>query len=232
MKRILILLIINLLFLHFLFAQDNSRISTFFNDTLKGKWLLQKSCYKSFCDTVGKNTEYVIFTSITPQGFVKFSTNGSWCTSKGDSAKLFLHFSNSWKIDDFLFFDFEKTEIGIQFENFDKLFLITIDGGGASKEYNRDKSFSDFQNVKSEPIKIFPNPFVDKFTLSCDMPNPTNRVSLVIYSTTGALLKKIEIPENGQSTKIISLEDLNKGIYLGVLTLDNKEVKNIKLIKE
>lgn len=63
MKRILIILVGNLLFLHFLFAQENSRISTFFNDTLKGKWILETNCiYEAqYCDTIGKGSEYVIF---------------------------------------------------------------------------------------------------------------------------------------------------------------------------
>ena len=232
MKRILIILVVNLLFSHFLFAQENSRINTFFNDTLKGTWVLQQSCYRLFCDTIGKGIEYVTFTSLTPQDYVKFITNGSWCTSKGDSAKLYLINNEFWKIDDFLFFDFEKTEIGIQFESYDKLFLVSVNAGGASKEYNRDKFFSDIKNVKSELIKIYPNPFVDKIYVSFDMPNSTNRVSLVIYTATGELLKKIEIPENEQSSKTIFLEDLNTGIYFGVVSLNDRWINNIKLIKK
>lgn len=220
------------MFSHYIYSQENSRAYTFFNDSLKGKWVLQQSCYHAFCDTTSKDTEYVIFTSLSSQDYVKFNTNGSWCTSKGDSAKIFLHLGHYWNMDDFLFFDYEKTVLSIEFENLDKLVLKTVDGGGASKEYIRDKSFSDIQNIKSEPIKIYPNPFVDKINVSCDMPNSTNRVSLVIYTATGALLKKIEIPEIGQSSKTIFLEDLNKGIYFGVISLNDKWIKNIKLIKK
>lgn len=232
MKRILIIIFLNLLFSHFLFTQENSRISTFFNDTLKGKWILQKNFYFELNDTIGKNTEYLIFSSISPQNYIKFNTNGSWCTSKGDSAKLYLKFNEFWKIDDFLFYDFGDSEIDPIIENLDELTLLKCCEPFFGKVYKRDKSYSDIQNIKSEPIKIYPNPFVDKINVSCDIPNSTNRVSLVIYSTTGALLKKIEIAENGQSTKTISLEDLNTGIYFGVVSLNDKWINNTKLIKK
>jgi hypothetical protein len=219
------------MFSHYIYSQENSRAYTFFNDSLKGKWILQNSCFVENCETLGKNTEYVIFTEITPQDYVKFETNGSWCTSKGDSAKLFLHFSNSWKIDDFLFFDYEKTEIGIQFE-FNKLFLITIAGGGRSKSYIRDKYNSVNQTINSESIKIYPNPFIDQINISYDTPNSTGKVLLNLYSATGLLLRKVEIAENGQSIKRISLEDLNTGIYFGVVSLNDKWINNLKLIKK
>lgn len=219
------------MFSHYIYSQGNSRAYTFFNDSLKGKWILQNSCIVENCDTLGKNTEYIIFTEITPQDFVKFETNGSWCTSKGDSAKLFLHFSNSWKIDDFLFFDYEKTEIGIQFE-FNKLFLITIAGGGRSKSYIRDNYNYVNQTINSESIKIYPNPFVDKINLSCDLLNSSYKISLAIYTATGALLKMIDFEENGIFTKTISMGDLNAGIYCGVVSQFDKWVYNIKLIKK
>lgn len=231
MKKIIIITFYFVMFTHYIYSQENSRAYTFFNDSLKGKWILQNSCFIENCDTLGKNSEYVIFTEITPKDYVKFETNGSWCTSKGDSAKLYLISNEFWKIDDFLFFDYEKTEIGIQFE-FDKLFLITIAGGGRSKSYIRDKYNYVNQTINSESIKIYPNPFVDQINISYDTTNSTGKVLINLYSATGLLLRKFEIAENGQPMKTISLKDLNTGIYFGVVSLNDRWIKNIKLIKK
>ena len=233
MKRILIILVGNLLFLHFLFAQENSRISTFFNDTLKGKWILETNCiYEAqYCDTIGKGSEYVIFSSVNTQNFVKFSTNGFWNNEYGDSTKLYLPLQTvigiSWAVDDFLSNIYPRTKLCIQNQGLDDLTLLVNNLMGIAKSYKRDKSYSEIQNTMIEPVTIYPNPFVDKINVSCDIPNSINRVSLVIYSTTGALQKKIEITENGRLSKTISLVDLNKGIYLGVVSLNDKSIYNI-----
>jgi hypothetical protein len=238
MKRILIILVVNLLFSHFLFAQENSRISKFFNDTLKGKWILQTNCiYEAqHCDTIGRGTEYLIFSSINSQNFVKFITNGYWNNEYGDSTKLHLPMQTvigmSWAVDDFLSNIYPRTKLCIQNQGVNDLTLLVNNLMGIAKSYIRVKSYLGIQNIINEPITIYPNPFIDKINVTYNTANSTNIVSLNIYSTTGLLLKKIKIAENGQSTKTISLEDLNKGIYLGVVTLNNKGINNIKLIKE
>lgn len=238
MKRTLILLVVNLLFSHFFFAQENSRISKFFNDTLKGKWILHTNCiYEAqHCDTIGRGTEYLIFSSISSQNFVKFITNGYWNNEYGDSTKLHLPMQTvigmSWVVDDFLSNIYPRTKLCIQNQGVNDLTLLVNNLMGIAKSYIRDKSYLGIQNIINEPITIYPNPFIDKINVTYNAPNSTNKVSINIYSATGLLLKKIEIAENGQSTKTISLEDLNKGIYLGVVTLNNKGINNIKLIKE
>lgn len=234
----IILIITNLLFSFSIFAQENDRIHTFFNDTLKGKWILQDRCYVENCDTIGRNIEYLIFKSITPHNYVKFNTNGSWCTSKGDSAKLYLINNEFWRIDDFLFFDFEFTEIGIKFEKYnffdksEKLILISTTAGGALKTYIKDEYYSGIHSVINKSIKCFPNPFVDKINFTYNTPNSTDRIFINIFSSTGQLLRKIEITENGQSTKTIYLDDIKKGIYLGVVTINNMYFSKTKLVKE
>ncbi len=238
MKRILIILVVNLLFSHFLFAQENSRITTFFNDTLKGKWILECNCLLEYqtCDSTVKGIEYIIFNSINSQDFVKVVTNGAWSFENGDSAKLYLPqktiFGETWVMDDYIFYPYINNKICVINENIDKLFLATNSFIGFAKSYKRDKSYLGIQHIINEPITIYPNPFIDKINISCGIPNSTNRVSINIYSATGALLKKIEIAENGHSTKTISLEDLNKGIYFGVVSLNDKWIYNIKLIKK
>jgi len=236
MKRILIVLVSNLLFSHFLFAQENSRINSFFNDTLKGKWILESNCLLEYqrCDSIGKGIEYIIFNSINSQGFVKVVTNGSWSFENGDSTKLYLPektiFGETWVMDDYIFYSYNK--ICVINENIDKLFLSTNSFIGFAKSYIRDKSYLGLQSKINIPITIYPNPFIDKINVSYDIPNSTNRVLINIYSSTGLLLKKIEIAENGQFKKTISLEDLNKGIYFGVVSLNDKWINNIKLIKK
>ncbi len=86
--------------------------------------------------------------------------------------------------------------------------------------------------VSFNQLKCFPNPFIDQINITYNTPNSTGKVLLNLYSATGLLLRKIEIAENGQFSKTISLEDLNKGIYFGVISLNGNWVDNIKLIKE
>ena len=90
-----------------------------------------------------------------------------------------------------------------------------------------------YQNAQNQiALSISPNPFVDIINVSYNSPNSTDRLALNLYSTTGLLSKRIEIKENGQSTKTISLEDINKGIYYGVVFLNDKWINSIKLIKK
>jgi hypothetical protein len=236
MKRILIVLVFNLLFSHFLFAQENSRINSFFNDTLKGKWILESNCLLEYqrCDSIGKGIEYIIFNSINSQGFVKVVTNGSWSFENGDSTKLYLPektiFGETWVMDDYIFYSYNK--ICVINENIDKLFLSTNSFIGKAKSYIRDKSYSGIHNVINEPVTIYPNPFVDNISLSYEIPNSIKEAAFKLYSVTGQLLKSIEIAERGQITKAFNLKELNSGIYIGVVTFNNKAIKAIRLFKE
>jgi hypothetical protein len=238
MKRIIIILVVNLLFSHFLFAQENSRISTFFNDTLKGKWILQTNCiYEAqHCDTIGRGTEYLIFSSINSQNFVKFSTNGYWNNEYGDSTKLYLPMQTvigiSWAVDDFLSNIYPRTKLCIQNQGFDDLTLLVNNLMGIAKSYKRDKSYLGIQHIINEPITIYPNPFIDNISLSYEIPNSIKGAAFKLYAVTGQLLKSIEIAERGQITKAFNLKELNSGIYIGVVTFNNKAIKAIRLFKE
>jgi hypothetical protein len=81
-------------------------------------------------------------------------------------------------------------------------------------------------------LKCFPNPFIDNITLSYEIPNSIKGAAFNLYSVTGQLLKSIEITERGQFTKTFNLKELNSGIYIGVVTFNNKAIKAIRLFKE
>ncbi|MFB5622763.1 MAG: T9SS type A sorting domain-containing protein [Nitrosarchaeum sp.] len=232
MKLINILFILNVLSIQLSFSQDISRENKYFNDTLKGKWILQKKCNSINCDTVVKNEEYLIFKSISSENYVKFETNGSWCTSKGDSARLYLKFGYYWKIEDFLIIDLPESELSIVKESFDELTLHTIQAGGASNSYIRDKTYTNIQNIKSKLIRFYPNPFVDNLNFSYSSSVLNESISVCIYSSSGLLVKKIDNLKNELSTYTLYLNDLKKGLYFGVLIIDGESINCIRLIKE
>lgn len=238
MKNIIIIISLNLLFSHVIFSQENSRITTFFNDSLSGKWVLLQNCVSEaqYCDTIGKGTEYLIFSSITPQEFVKFSTNGKWNTPFGDSTKLYLPketiIGTTWTMDDFLFSKDPGDLVCLEFNSSDYLTIITNNFLGVGKSFKRDKSYLSTPEVLNNSIAIFPNPFIDNITFSFEIPYSIKGATFNLYSVTGQLLKSIEIPERGQITKAFNLKELNSGIYIGVVTFNNKAIKAIRLFKE
>ena len=68
-------------------------------------------------------------------------------------------------------------------------------------------------------ILVSPNPFDSYFRINIGMP-----IEYALYDSFGKLLKQ-------GKEKEVNTTSLSKGIYLLRLTIDNKEVKTIKLVK-
>jgi Secretion system C-terminal sorting domain len=238
MKKILIILFVNLLFSHFLFSQGNNRINTFFNDTLKGKWILQTNCiYEAqHCDTIGKGTEYLIFSSISSQNFVKFSTNGYWNNEYGDSTELYLPMKVvigiSWTVDDFLSNIYPRTKLCIQNQDHDNLTLLINNLMGVAKSYIRDKSYTNIYNVISDLVTIYPNPVKSSFILEGEIPESAQKVLVDIVSTDGRLLLSKVLSERGNIKKQIDMPAVHAGMYFVLLHYDGQIKACLKICKE
>ena len=83
-----------------------------------------------------------------------------------------------------------------------------------------------FANFKDD-IKIYPNPFSTSTTIEFENENNEKHI-LVIYNSTGALVRKIENIVKG--SVIIERENLKSGLYFFQLMNNHKRIGEGKLI--
>jgi len=76
-------------------------------------------------------------------------------------------------------------------------------------------------------IKVYPNPIADKIYVC--MNDFSRSYSFELLDAKGETIKKTELNTN---SNIINLEKLNRGVYFYRLTMDNKQIKSGKIIKE
>lgn len=87
---------------------------------------------------------------------------------------------------------------------------------------------TDINDLSELPeIKVYPNPIADKIYVC--MNDFSRSYSFELLDPKGETIKKTELNTN---SNIISLENLNSGIYFYRLTMDNKQIKSGKIIKE
>lgn len=75
-------------------------------------------------------------------------------------------------------------------------------------------------------IKVYPNPIADKIYVYLN--DFSRSYSFELLDAKGETIKKTELKTN---SNIISLKNLNRGIYLYRLTMENKQIKSGKIIK-
>lgn len=85
---------------------------------------------------------------------------------------------------------------------------------------------SDFDAIQLE-MKVYPNPAEDELQLKISDSNLTN-LTYQLFDING---KNIVSQKINQAETIISLKKFNKGVYFLVVLMQNKQLKNFKIIK-
>jgi hypothetical protein len=96
----------------------------------------------------------------------------------------------------------------------------------------------DNNNIVSDfKVTNYPNPFNNSTRIAITLPKNTNG-TLSIYNIQGSLVKEYSITNNGKNDYEVVWDGLNdyrrevsSGIYLGILQLDNPNIKNSKIAK-
>jgi D-alanyl-D-alanine carboxypeptidase len=105
------------------------------------------------------------------------------------------------------------------------------------KVYNKYPNLvenKDFFENKTE-MKVFPNPFSDKTTVSIHLKQPVSELQLTVTNILGekiSVLKKYDLSAEVQEINFDNEVHLNKGLYLLTLHLDGKAVKTVKVLKQ
>jgi hypothetical protein len=76
-----------------------------------------------------------------------------------------------------------------------------------------------------------PNPFTDKTTIECFIPQNVNDARLLVFNTQSALVKSYAIRDRNETTVDIADSELNAGIYIYSLIIDNKVVDSKRMIR-
>ncbi|GEM_PF-4509617 len=93
-------------------------------------------------------------------------------------------------------------------------------------------SWEGLQNLKTDIIRISPNPFISTISLALDIPSSISDVSFNLSSSDGLLVKKIPISGKGKLSITIDVSNLPKAVYFGIILFGNEIKSFSKLIKE
>ncbi len=109
------------------------------------------------------------------------------------------------------------------FDDGDKLKVTSADGR-IVVWYDLDFHVTSADMIYSNSIKIYPNPTVGKLNVSGI--EPGHRIQ--IYAATGALIKEVKAQGN---LEILSLEDIPSGMFLIIISNNNRMLGRYKAIK-
>jgi hypothetical protein len=108
-----------------------------------------------------------------------------------------------------------------------------IDELKASKNMLKSATITGTDNTLNSTAILYqnnPNPFTEKTTINCFIPENSNDARLLIFDMQGTLVKTFEIPERNQTAITISGTELRPGMYIYSLVLDNKEIDSKRMI--
>jgi hypothetical protein len=112
--------------------------------------------------------------------------------------------------------------------------LISADSGLVSEIMNykvkNDSKVTDtdiYENIDNQEISIYPNPAIGGCFIHAADTEP-GVIQLLIYGTTGQILRKTIISVTGNSDYFVDLNDLAAGIYM-VQVRNNRGVKTMKI---
>ncbi len=75
-----------------------------------------------------------------------------------------------------------------------------------------------------------PNPFSERTVINCFIPKSSNNARLLIFNTQGTLVKTCLISGRNQTSVTIAGSELNAGVYIYSLIIDNKEIDSKRMI--
>ena len=85
-------------------------------------------------------------------------------------------------------------------------------------------------SLKAEMDQNSPNPFKEKASIGCFIPETVMKAELLIFNMQGVLMKTFEISGRNQTEVIISGAEFNPGMYIYSLVLDNREIDSKRMI--
>jgi len=75
-----------------------------------------------------------------------------------------------------------------------------------------------------------PNPFKESTTINYYLDNKTTQASIFIFDMQGTLLKSFDISNQGKGSIVVSAGELNAGMYMYSLVVDDKEIDTKRMI--
>ena len=76
----------------------------------------------------------------------------------------------------------------------------------------------------------YPNPFSNTTSLQINIPETVNDAYIYIYDLSGKQIKQIKIADRGKTSITLSANDLNAGMYIYSLIVDNKFINSKRMI--
>ena len=91
------------------------------------------------------------------------------------------------------------------------------------------------QNFGSAIARIYPNPFVERFTIDFYNSNPADDISVAIYDFAGKQVYSQHtghLPLGNTSVKIsLASKQLNAGVYMATINKNGLRFKTVKFVK-
>ena len=110
-------------------------------------------------------------------------------------------------------------------------FCLTCLAKSNSKDISELKDSDMIKFLPEDNFSYYPNPVKEELFLKWDNSNSIKISKIKLFSINGALLKSYDNQENLISQNIL-FGDYPSGLYLVVLSYNNGEEKNIKIVKQ
>ena len=85
-------------------------------------------------------------------------------------------------------------------------------------------------DIKAKLYQNNPNPFSEQTIINCFVPTDSNNARLLVFNMQGTLVKTLLIPGRNETSVTIAGADLNAGMYIYSLIIDNKEIDSKRMI--
>ena len=85
-------------------------------------------------------------------------------------------------------------------------------------------------NSEAKLYQNNPNPFSEQTTINCFIPTSSNNAQLLVFNMQGTLVKTFIVSGRNETSVTIAGAELNAGMYIYSLVIDNKEIDSKRMI--
>jgi hypothetical protein len=117
-----------------------------------------------------------------------------------------------------------------EIETLQQQIIVCCGSNNKEKSKSKEEGNSSLINTSASLEQNNPNPFTENTTINYFLPDHATSASIILYNMNGSPVKNIPLSGTGAGNIVIEGSELNPGMYMYALIVDNKHIDTKNMI--